>query len=234
MCERLTPKLVWVSAILFLTTVVIALVSGQLAEVDDTDAQSKHAGGIDVPVVITQGQGIVWLEKAANQGSAEAKNMLGNMYRQGLEVPKDDRKAIEWYQKAADQGFAESQYFIGLMYAVGINRVKDFNKAKLWWLKAAVNGDGTSQMLIGDLYIQEDGTPVDKVLGYAWLDVAARNGADIAASTRDNITAMSASEVDEAKRLSSTWKKGQLIVREVRKTESVDKKPRSHSLVVVL
>lgn len=47
--------------------------------------------------------------KAAVQGYAAAQNNLGNMYKVGQGVPKDDWLAIAWYRKAANQGVAAAQ-----------------------------------------------------------------------------------------------------------------------------
>ena len=45
--------------------------------------------------------GLYWLNKAANEGSASAQNCLGNIYREGLEgITIDLEKAESWYLKA--------------------------------------------------------------------------------------------------------------------------------------
>ena len=51
----------------------------------------------------------------AKQGDAVAQYNLGNMYRLGQGVPKDDKTAVKWYRLAAEQGYARAQYNLGSM-----------------------------------------------------------------------------------------------------------------------
>lgn len=47
--------------------------------------------------------GLYWLNKAADEGSASAQNTLGNIYREGLEgTIVDKKKAESWYIKATN------------------------------------------------------------------------------------------------------------------------------------
>src|SRR5207247_4375042 len=68
------------------------------------------------------------LEKAADQGYAQAQNNLGTLYENGEGVPKDLRKAAKLYQKAADQGYALAQNNLGLLYENGEGVPKDLRK----------------------------------------------------------------------------------------------------------
>ena len=43
----------------------------------------------------------IWYEKAAASGFEFAMVRLGNIYENGLGVPKNAKAAREWYQKAA-------------------------------------------------------------------------------------------------------------------------------------
>lgn len=52
--------------------------------------------------------GLELLEKAAALKNARACYYLGNIYRDGVLVKKDLKKALEWYQKGAEDGDAES------------------------------------------------------------------------------------------------------------------------------
>ncbi|KAF9129958.1 hypothetical protein BGW39_003614 [Mortierella sp. 14UC] len=60
---------------------------------------------------------IIWYLKAANQGDANAQDILGFLYDRVRGVPRDFAEAIKWYRKAAEQGHIESLYSMGLMYA---------------------------------------------------------------------------------------------------------------------
>ncbi|USI88257.1 sel1 repeat family protein (plasmid) [Acinetobacter johnsonii] len=61
---------------------------------------------------------IEWITKAANQGYADAQNLLGIMYKNGDGVSQDYKKAKEWYGKACDNGLQE-----------GCNAYKELNQS---------------------------------------------------------------------------------------------------------
>lgn len=74
------------------------------------------------------------------QLGADAQNDLGNIYRDGENVPQDYSKAFEWYSKAANQGLAEAQFSLGFMYENGEGISQDYSKAFEWYSKAADQG----------------------------------------------------------------------------------------------
>ncbi len=79
-------------------------------------------------------------KKLAAQGDGDAQNNLGNMYREGKGVPRDDQQAVAWYRKAAEQWCSYSQYNLGLMYAYGLGVPKDEQSAYFWFLLASAQG----------------------------------------------------------------------------------------------
>ena len=76
----------------------------------------------------------------AEQGDADAQNVLGAMYRLGTGVPQDDKTAVKWYTLAAEQGNAPAQFNLGVMYANGQGVLQDYVYARMWGQIAAVNG----------------------------------------------------------------------------------------------
>src|SRR6185312_363888 len=84
-------------------------------------------------------------QQAAEQGDAQAQYNLGQCYRLGTGVEKDEQKAVEWYQKAAEQGDAQAQYNLGQCYRRGTGVEKDEQKAVKWYQKAAEQGDASAQ-----------------------------------------------------------------------------------------
>ena len=166
---------------------------------------------------------VEWYQKAAAQGSAAAQTLLGRMYDNGEGVPKDAAKAVEWYQKAAAQGELGAQFYLGGMYFSGKGVPKDAAKAVEWWQKAAAQGFAQSQVSLGLMYDQGEGVlPLDKVLAYAWINLGASRGKDslvsgLEAEFRGKLERrMTPAEIAEAQRLSSAWKKGQILTREGR------------------
>ncbi|MSQ69665.1 MAG: hypothetical protein EXR27_00040 [Betaproteobacteria bacterium] len=158
-----------------------------------------------------------WYQKAAAQGHALAQLNLGTLYHRGEGVPKDAAKAAEWYQKAAAQGDASAQLNLGTLYHRGEGVPKDAAKAAEWYQKAAAQGHASAQLDLGQKYVLGQGVPADMVLAYAWFNLSASQGDEGATRLRALFErGMSAVEIAEAQRLSSAWKKGQVIVREAR------------------
>ena len=54
------------------------------------------------------------VQKAAEQGDADAQQILVSMYSLGKGVPQDYKQAVAWSRKAAEQGHVLAQY--ELMY----------------------------------------------------------------------------------------------------------------------
>jgi len=73
-----------------------------------TSSRLQYNAGIGVPQ--NYAKGVYWLQKAAQQGVAEAEDTLGDVYYYfGHGVPQNYAKGVYWYQKAARQGVAEAE-----------------------------------------------------------------------------------------------------------------------------
>jgi len=77
----------------------------------------------------------------AEQGDAQAQNILGVLYHSGTGVTQDYKEAVKWYRLAAEQGHASAQYKLGLMYLQGKGVVQDYVMAHMYWNLAAVSGN---------------------------------------------------------------------------------------------
>ena len=74
---------------------------------------------------------------------------LGVMYRHGLGVDVNYKKAIEWYKKATEQGFKDASFNVGVMYEFGPQGVDQSDSmAMRWYAKAAAQGDVDAQARI--------------------------------------------------------------------------------------
>lgn len=70
-----------------------------------------------------------WFLKAAEQGQAEAQDMIGCFYMWGKGVPEDRTKAESWLLKSAAQGYDGAYFSLGLFY-------KGDNKDEtIYWFK---------------------------------------------------------------------------------------------------
>ena len=80
------------------------------------------------------------LLQAAEQGDPEAQYNLGEAYRKGEGVLKDDAEAARWYRMAAEQGHRYAQGSLGLAYRKGEGVLKDDAEAVRWFQMAAEQG----------------------------------------------------------------------------------------------
>lgn len=184
--------------------------------------QGNAGAEFDLGVMYQQGIGvpkdanaaIAWYDGAAVQGNSNAENNLGLMYEQGDGVPKDATKAAEWLQKSATQGNDEAEVGLGFLYYNGSGVPKDASKAVEWWQKSAAKGNASAQGDLAASYAEGVGVSQDNVLGYAWFNLAASQGDVQAAAARTNLEKkMTPEQISEAQHLSSSWVKGQILVR---------------------
>ncbi len=75
---------------------------------------------------------------AADRGHADAQYKLGEMFRYGIGVNKNNREAKKWYELAATQGHERAQYILGEIFERGlIGAAIDTSKAVQWYQLAA-------------------------------------------------------------------------------------------------
>ncbi|MBB6461205.1 tetratricopeptide repeat protein [Flammeovirga kamogawensis] len=104
-----------------------------------------------------------WRRQAAFVGSDSAEYLLGNMYKQGIGVPKSDEKAVRWYLKAANHGI---QSAADTLKTLNIDQY--LNKSDLEYATFSANqGDIEAQMMLGRYYFKNDKAPA-----IVWLQKA--------------------------------------------------------------
>ena len=74
----------------------------------------------------------------AEQGHAQAQDMLGAMYTKGEGVLQDYAEAVKWLRLAAEQGYADAQNNLGWMYYIGV--LQENVLAHMWLNLGAANG----------------------------------------------------------------------------------------------
>lgn len=72
------------------------------------------------------------LKPMAADGEPTAQYIVGEMYRLGQGVKKDETAAVKWYKKAAESGSPEGQYALGMCYATGLGTEVDMISAYQW------------------------------------------------------------------------------------------------------
>lgn len=130
---------------------------------------------------------MVWLRKAAEQGSAAGQHNLASLYqRGGAGLAKDDAEAKRWYGKAALQDSSQlgvSQSRMALCLYGGEHEVwcteaqspGAFGPVEDM-VAAAEGGDTQAQTRLGDIYGKGIGVQKDETQSFNWYRKAATAG----------------------------------------------------------
>ena len=163
----------------------------------------------------------------AEQGDAEAQVRLGDRYKIGLGVPRDDKQAAYWYRKAAEQGQAHAQCGLAELYYFGEVRNKmrkkygrdsddgyvgervpgDYSQAAYWFRKSAEQDNQRAQDFLAGMYLSGDGVVKDDQRAYFWYLLAAANGYPDSAKWRDQVEAkLTSQQRAEAQTAARDWR----------------------------
>lgn len=118
----------------------------------------------------------ILFEKAANAGNPSADVALGQLYRQGLGVAKNEKRAFELYQTAALKGHARAQAQLGLSYELGEGVSENWAEAVAWYKKSATQLDKLGLYYLARAYQFGIGVPQDRALATAWYEKAENQG----------------------------------------------------------
>ena len=147
-----------------------------------------------------------WLP-LAEQGDANAQQLLGVMYVKGQGVSQDYQEAVKWFLLSAEQGLPEAQFSLGKVYDKGQGVPQDYKEALKWNLLSAEQGFASAQFSLGIMYFKGQGVPQDYVSAHMWWNLAGSNGDKIAVKNRDIIEKrMTKQQIEEAQRLARNWK----------------------------
>ncbi len=142
------------------------------------------------------GESIIWYEKAAEQGNADAQFHLAQCYQHGLVPGRDPsqystiveeyKQALKWYRKASEQGHCESQLQLGLLLDNSISddyyyesERKDDKRnyeAFTWITIAAKQGHAEAQFYMGKYYEYGIFVKQSDQLAIEWYHNAAKRG----------------------------------------------------------
>jgi TPR repeat protein len=116
------------------------------------------------------------VRRYANEGSANARVFLGDMYAKGLGVGADIKQAAAMYAAPADAGNAYAQMMLGEILETAAE-VKNEAKAAIYYARAAEAGMSEAAMRVGDMCRDGLGTggkkPED---AYMWYCLALMEG----------------------------------------------------------
>ena len=93
------------------------------------------------------------LEQEAQKKSPYAQYILGQLYRTGTVVEKDEDKALSYYFQSARQGYATAQFVLGVLVANGFGYFKRYDKPKreketLEWVRLAAEQNYADALLL--------------------------------------------------------------------------------------
>jgi TPR repeat protein len=117
-----------------------------------------------------------YLAMAAERGNPSAQVLLAIQYRDGVDRPRDQRKAAYWFEQAALQGSPYAQAMMGELYAQGRGVEKNLSVAANWLTKAATRGIVAAQVALAKMYLAGEGVSVDLHAAEHWLSRAAAAG----------------------------------------------------------
>ena len=92
------------------------------------DYQAAYALGMAYQIKGEPAEAVPWYEQAASAGLTEAQILLGTMYAEGSDVPRDLVRAYAWLHKVAEKKGPNAQLILdsvaGLMTAEEIEEAK--------------------------------------------------------------------------------------------------------------
>ncbi len=135
----------------------------------------------------------------AENGDPAMQYKLGMQYWARLDYPK----AFQWLKAAAERGHPEAVYQLGMAYLYGRGTVQNYKYAYQRFEQAARMNNHEAQYLIGIMHRDGMGVPVSRDMAYAWLNIAASNGNEVAAIERERVaTLLSPEEMARAQEIS--------------------------------
>lgn len=118
--------------------------------------------------------------QAAEQGDAQAQDMLSWMLLEGEVIPADPVEARHWAQLAAEAGIAAAMTRMGMLYHHALGLDRDVAQAAAWWRRGALAGDADGQAMLGAAHHLGAGVSADPVAALAWLLRAVAGGSTLA------------------------------------------------------
>ncbi len=137
----------------------------------------RNAAKIGLPVdSTTLGEMLRQFEEADRLGDGKAAFNLGGLYRDGVLMEKDLRKAYGYLETAAERGDVESRYLVGLMHEQGEGVPVTYSEAAYHYRLAALEGHEEALRRLVNLYLTGRGVSQDFDRAAFWLERMARNG----------------------------------------------------------
>lgn len=150
-----------------------------LAKAEEGDVRAQYLVGAAYlygleaqEVEVDHEKGRYWLEKAAEQGAAEAYSELARIYRNGMGVEKNISKFEEYLGEAGERGLFSARSHLLDLYRDGAPElgIESDEEKNLYWLeKTAEDGSTFSMLNMAITYRQGLGVEVDLEKAFAWI-----------------------------------------------------------------
>jgi len=136
------------------------------------------------------------LVQLADAGNGRASFELGERYRQGRGVIKDEQEAFKWYVKAGEAVDAEVSFRLGVMFDAWDSEFSTRYRVFSCLEAAALCGHQYAQLKLAALNLSNTRASSKDALGfgnvvdaYAWLNICAASGDAASAAGRDELEA---------------------------------------------
>ena len=169
---------------------------------------------------------LAWFEKSDAQGNVDATYTLAGMADKGLGMPQSDQTWMQYLKKAAEHQHPSAELELGQAYQNGKGVLKDYVQAREWMNKAVTQRENKqvqsrAQFALGGFNEEGMGGDQDKVIAYAWFNLAAASGVEGGKEGLARVEPqLSRSEVSEAQALSRNWQPGTLLSRTSKQTSA--------------
>ena len=114
-------------------------------------------------------EAVIWYEKAAAGGDAQAAYIAAIMYAENYEIKPDAAKTAQLLEQAANAKIPKAQADFGLVVYQGNGIERSMEAAAKWFEKSAKNGDPEGQFLYAFTLAKGEGVPQSFEDAYYWL-----------------------------------------------------------------
>ncbi len=131
---------------------------------------------------ISRKQYIGLLSQLCNQGDAEGRYLMGELFEEGKAVARNIEEAMALYRLSAEQGFVKAQYRLGFKLFMGHDCEAEPGEGVRLVSLAAAQGHAMAHFLLGLAYLAGRGVARDVESGLAHFRKSAEGGYSPAAA----------------------------------------------------
>lgn len=150
-------------------------------------------------------EGVIWLQKAAEQGHPPAMYVISQLLLRGEGVQKDRPLGLQYLRESAEAGHIDAQYTFAMTL---LDTPREKIQEKVWaahyFNKAAEQKDSRSQFQIGKMFLYGIGMESDPAKAANWFSTAA-NAGDVNAQYMMGTMLLSGTGVDENREWAAYW-----------------------------